>query len=67
MKNPAALARVIALRIMDEAMPYLPVRSQVAKHGQIERIIEEELEGKIREDHHGPKQGNYVRRSLERQ
>ena len=35
--------------------------------GEIQAIIEQEYEGLLKEDHHGPKQGGYMERALKNQ
>lgn len=65
MKSPAELA---AWRIMARISGYLPMdapRKQLVD--EIREVIEEELKGHLREDHHGPKQGTYMRRALKAQ
>jgi len=57
-------ARRIWEYFLDMAHSGAAARSGEEHCQDIQRIIEEEFSRKIREDHHGPKQGTYMRRAL---
>ncbi len=72
MPNPAAVAAgrigAMLLALSKEARLYEElILNPKGLEGEIQTIIEEEFWGRTREEHHGPKQGDYMRKALKAQ